>query len=71
MMDPWESLRVHVPRQILLGENGTNAAGGPELDVYDILGRLPRPPVAVQCRDGHERHGDASALPSGEVLKGA
>ncbi len=70
MMDPWESLRVHVPRQILLGENGTNAAGGPELDVYDISGDCRDPQLLSSVATGTSANGDASALPSGEVLKG-
>jgi hypothetical protein len=70
MMDPWESLRVHVPRQILLGENGTNAAGGPELDVYDISDDCRNPQLLASVATGTSGNGDASALPSGEVLKG-
>lgn len=36
MLDPWESLRVHSGRQLLVGDNGTNSGGGPEIDVYDL-----------------------------------
>jgi hypothetical protein len=36
MLDPWESLRVHPHRQILIAANGANGGGGPEVDVYDL-----------------------------------
>src|SRR5688572_30306818 len=41
MLDPWESLRVHPGRQILVGDNAQNGGGGPEIDVYDL---------SVDCR---------------------
>jgi hypothetical protein len=70
MLDPWESLKVHVPRELLLAENGTNAAGGPELDVYDISGDCRVPQLLASVATGTIANGDASALPAGEVLKG-
>ncbi len=36
MLDPWESLKVNVPRQLLAAENAHGGNGGPEIDVYDI-----------------------------------
>jgi hypothetical protein len=36
MLDPWESLRVHDRRQLLIADNGQNGGGGPEVDIYDI-----------------------------------
>jgi len=70
MLDPWESLKVHERRKILLAENGTNAAGGPELDVYDVEGDCRNPQLLATVATGTSANGDASALPAGEVLKG-
>jgi hypothetical protein len=70
MLDPWESLKVHTGRELLLGENGTNAAGGPELDVYDIAGDCRYPQLLSSVATGTNANGDASALPAGEILKG-
>ncbi|MGA2552307.1 MAG: hypothetical protein ABSF50_19350 [Burkholderiaceae bacterium] len=70
MLDPWESLKVHERRALLLGENGTNAAGGPELDVYDISGDCRNPQLLASVATGTAANGDAAALPAGEVLKG-
>ncbi len=40
MIDPWESLRVNAPRQMLFGGNGDSptgtGGGGPDLDIYDL-----------------------------------
>jgi len=36
MVDPWESLKVNVPRQLLAAVNARNGNGGPEIDIYDI-----------------------------------
>ncbi|HEY4040163.1 MAG TPA: hypothetical protein VGM15_15190, partial [Burkholderiaceae bacterium] len=70
MLDPWESLKVHTRRQLLLAENGTNAAGGPELDVYDLAGDCRQPQLLASVATGTTANGDAAALPSGEILKG-
>jgi hypothetical protein len=70
MLDPWESLKVHQRREILLAENGTNAAGGPELDVYDVHDDCRTPQLLASVPTGTSANGDASALPAGEVLKG-
>jgi len=70
MLDPWESLKVHTGRQLLLGENGTNAAGGPELDVYDVARDCRYPQLLSSVATGTVANGDASALPAGEILKG-
>jgi hypothetical protein len=70
MLDPWESLRVHTGRQLLLAENGTNAAGGPQLDVYDISRDCRFPQLLSSVATGTVANGDASALPAGEILKG-
>jgi hypothetical protein len=70
MLDPWESLKVHTGRELLLAENGTNAAGGPQLDVYDISGDCRYPQLLSSVATGTSANGDASALPAGEVLKG-
>jgi hypothetical protein len=70
MLDPWESLKVHTGRQLLLGENGTNAAGGPQLDVYDLARDCRYPQLLSSVATGTAANGDASALPAGEILKG-
>ena len=36
MIDPWESLKVNEQRALLGAVNGTNGAGGPEFDFYDV-----------------------------------
>jgi hypothetical protein len=39
MLDPWESLKVNTPRQLLGADNAHNGGGGkggPEVDFYDI-----------------------------------
>jgi LVIVD repeat len=39
MLDPWESLKVNTPRELLAADNAHNGGGGqggPEVDVYDI-----------------------------------
>jgi hypothetical protein len=70
MLDPWESLKVHAGRELLLAENGTNAAGGPQLDVYDVSGDCRNPQLQSSVATGTSANGDASALPAGEILKG-
>ena len=70
MLDPWESLKVHIGRQLLLGENGTNAAGTSQLDVYDISGDCRYPQLLASANTGTAANGDGSALPAGEILKG-
>lgn len=70
MLDPWESLKVHTGRQLLLAEDGTNAAGSSQLDVYDISGDCRYPQLLASVATGTSANGDASALPAGEILKG-
>jgi hypothetical protein len=70
MLDPWESLKVHAGRQLLLGENGTNAAGTAQLDVYDVSGDCRYPQLLSSVATGTAANGDAGALPAGEILKG-
>jgi hypothetical protein len=36
MLDPWESLKTNHRRKLLGADNGHNAAGGPEVDIYDL-----------------------------------
>jgi hypothetical protein len=52
MLDPWESLKVHTGRKLLLAENGTNAAGGPQLDVYDLSGDCRYPQLLSSVATG-------------------
>jgi len=43
MLDPWESLRVNQRRALLYADFGTNSAGGPDFDVYDLSGDCTNP----------------------------
>lgn len=52
MLDPWESLRVNARRQILVADNGANAAGGPEIDVYDLSGDCRSPQLLASVAVG-------------------
>jgi hypothetical protein len=70
MLDPWESLRVQPERQMLIAENGTNAAGGSELDVYDLSGDCRHPQLLSSLATGTTANGDAAALPAGQILAG-
>src|ERR1700681_334349 len=70
MLDPWESLKVNQRRQLLGAENGTNAAGGPELDLYDISGDCRNPQLLSTVETGTAANGDAAALPAGQILAG-
>ena len=70
MLDPWESLKVNERRQLLGAENGTNAAGGPELDLYDLSGDCRNPQLLSSVATGTPGNGDAAALPAGQNLLG-
>jgi len=43
MLDPWEGLRVHAGRQLLIAASGDNGGGGPDVDVYDLSGDCRHP----------------------------
>jgi len=60
MLDPWESLRVNSRRQLLIADNGTNAGGGPEVDVYDLSGDCRSPQLLASLALEYET-GDTSA----------
>ena len=49
MLDPWESLRVHAGRQLLMADNGQNGGGGPEVDVYDLSGDCGSPQLMASA----------------------
>jgi hypothetical protein len=70
MLDPWESLKVNERRQLLGAEDGTNAAGSGQLDLYDISSDCRYPQLLSSVLTGSAANGDAAALPAGEVLKG-
>jgi hypothetical protein len=54
MLDPWESLKVNVQRQLLAADNAHNGAGGPEVDIYDLSGdcRFPQLLASVAVGTG-------------------
>lgn len=52
MTDPWESLRVHNPRKILIADNGQNGGGGPEVDIYDIAADCTQPQLLASLAVG-------------------
>ena len=57
MLDPWESLRVHPDRQILIAANGQNGAGGSEVDIYDISGDCRSPQLLASAPLGFGTEG--------------
>lgn len=52
MLDPWESMRLNAPRQILVANNGYGGAGGPEVDVYDLSGDCRTPQLLASVPIG-------------------
>jgi hypothetical protein len=70
MLDPWESLKVNERRQLLGAEDGTNATGTSQLDLYDISGDCRTPQLLSTVATGTAGNGDAAALPSGQILAG-
>lgn len=67
MLDPWESLRVNAPRKLLVADEGANAAGGPNVDVYDISDdcRFPQLLASVPIGTGADGGAIAPAQPYG------
>lgn len=63
MLDPWESLRVNASRQLLVGDNGANAFGGPEIDIYDLSGDCRSPQLLASMPIGTGADG-AAPLPT-------
>jgi hypothetical protein len=70
MLDPWESLKVNAQRQLLGGEDGTNATGTSQLDLYDISGDCTHPQLLSSVTTGTAANGDGAALPTGQNLAG-
>src|SRR6266852_6181864 len=70
MLDPWESLKVNAQRQLLGGEDGTNATGTSQLDLYDISGDCTHPQLLSSVATGTAANGDGAALPTGQILAG-
>jgi len=62
MLDPWESLKTHQKRELLVGTNAIGGSiagdGGPEVDVYDLAGDCTQPRLLVSqpvgTANGHE-----------------
>src|SRR5262249_34712049 len=70
MLDPWESLKVNERRQLLGAEDGTNATGSSQLDLYDLSGDCRNPQLLSTVATGTAGNGDATALPPGQILAG-
>jgi hypothetical protein len=70
MLDPWESLKVNELRQLLGAEDGRNAAGTGQLDLYDLSGDCRKPQLLSTVATGTAGNGDAAALPAGQILAG-
>jgi len=60
MLDPWEGLRVHQGRQLLVAASGDNSAGGPEVDIYDLSGDCRHPQLLASTAQEYKT-GDANA----------
>jgi hypothetical protein len=69
MLDPWESLRINTRRQILVADQGTNNAGGPNFDIYDLSGDCRFPQLRASTVLGAGTDGGIPATPS--VVAGA
>ncbi|HUR41427.1 MAG TPA: hypothetical protein VM240_09710 [Verrucomicrobiae bacterium] len=62
MIDPWESLKTHQRRELLVGTNAVGGSiagdGGPEVDIYDLSGDCKQPRLIVSqpvgTQNGHE-----------------
>jgi hypothetical protein len=52
MTDPWESLRIHNARKILIADNGQNGGGGPEVDIYDVAADCRTPQLLASLAVG-------------------
>jgi len=60
MLDPWEGLRVHAGRQLLVAASADNAVGGPEIDVYDLSGDCRHPQLLASMAQEFKT-GDANS----------
>jgi hypothetical protein len=70
MLDPWESLRTNVRRQLLGAESAANGKGGPEFEMYDLSGDCRVPQLLSSIAIGTPANGDAAALPSPQTIQG-
>lgn len=62
MLDPWESLRVNAPRQILVADNGSNSSQGDStIDVYDLSADCRSPQLLASVELGR---GEGDLLPA-------
>jgi hypothetical protein len=69
MLDPWESLKVNERRQLLGAEDGRNATGTSQLDLYDLSGDCRNPQLLSTVTTGTAANG-MRALPAGQILAG-
>ena len=67
MLDPWESLKVNEPRQLLVSDQAANGGGGPAVDVYDISQdcRFPQLLASVPIGTGKDGGSLAPVAPIG------
>jgi hypothetical protein len=70
LMDPWESLKVNVQRQLLGAAQAFNGKGDAGIDLYDLSGDCTHPQLLSSTAVGTAANGDAAALPAGETLQG-
>jgi hypothetical protein len=70
MLDPWESLRTNVRRQLLGAESAKGGKGGPEIEMYDLSGDCRSPQLLSSIAVGTPANGDGAALPAGQTIQG-
>src|SRR5205814_4060381 len=56
-LNPWESLRVNVPRQILIADR----TSGPNLDIYDLSGGCDSPQLLSTTMPGTGEAGSTAS----------
>lgn len=64
MHDPWESLRVHQRRKILIADNGQSGGGGAEVDVYDLASDCRQPQLLASMKVGTGADGGPVSSPA-------
>jgi hypothetical protein len=71
-LDPWESLKVNAPRQLLAAVNGTGGAGGPQFDVYDLSQDCAHPKLlaSVALSDASLKGHEGNWAPDGMTYYG-
>lgn len=72
-VDPWESLKLNEPRQLLAAVNGLASAGGPEFDVYDLSQDCAHPKLlaSVTLSDTRLKGHEGNWAPDGQTYYGS